>query len=35
MEKAWVGMETPDGEYYVGLDRASAMHPQTLLCLRR
>jgi DMSO/TMAO reductase YedYZ molybdopterin-dependent catalytic subunit len=30
-EKAWVGLETPDGEYYVGLDRASAMHPQTLL----
>ena len=31
MQKPWVGMETPDGEYYVGLDRASAMHPQTLL----
>jgi DMSO/TMAO reductase YedYZ molybdopterin-dependent catalytic subunit len=30
-EKRWVGLETPDGEYYVGLDRASAMHPQTLL----
>jgi DMSO/TMAO reductase YedYZ molybdopterin-dependent catalytic subunit len=30
-EKPWVGLETPDGEYYVGLDRASAMHPQTLL----
>jgi hypothetical protein len=29
--KPWVGFETPDGEYYVGLDRASAMHPQTLL----
>ena len=28
----YVGMETPDGEYYVGLDLASAMHPQTLLC---
>ena len=27
----YVGMETPDGEYYVGLDLASAMHPQTLL----
>ena len=26
-----VGMETPDGGYYVGLDMASAMHPQTLL----
>jgi hypothetical protein len=31
MQKAWVGLETPDGEYYVGLDRASALHPQTLL----
>jgi len=29
--KPWIGLETPDGEYYVGLDRASAMHPQTLL----
>jgi hypothetical protein len=29
--KPWVGLETPDGEYYVGLDRGSAMHPQTLL----
>ena len=28
----YVSMATPDGEYYVGLDRASAMHPQTLLC---
>jgi hypothetical protein len=28
----YVGMETPDGEYYVGLDMDSAMHPQTLLC---
>ena len=25
-------MQTPDGEYYVGLDMASAMHSQTLLC---
>jgi len=31
MQKAWVGLETPDGGYYVGLDRASAMHSQTLL----
>jgi hypothetical protein len=30
-EKPWVALETPDGEYYVGLDRAAAMHPQTLL----
>jgi hypothetical protein len=29
--KPWVALETPDGEYCVGLDRASAMHPQTLL----
>jgi DMSO/TMAO reductase YedYZ molybdopterin-dependent catalytic subunit len=28
----YVSMETPDGEYYVGLDMESAMHPQTLLC---
>lgn len=27
----WVGMETPDGEYYVGNDRATMNHPQTLL----
>ena len=28
----YVSLETPDGAYYVGLDTASAMHPQTLLC---
>jgi hypothetical protein len=28
----YVGMQTPDREYFVGLDTASAMHPQTLLC---
>jgi hypothetical protein len=28
----YVALETPDGNYYVGLDLASAMHPQTLLC---
>ena len=28
----YVAMQTPDGEYYVGLDMASAMHSQTLLC---
>jgi DMSO/TMAO reductase YedYZ molybdopterin-dependent catalytic subunit len=28
----YVGMETPDGEYYIGLDMKSALHPQTLLC---
>ncbi len=31
MQKPWVGLETPDGDYYVGLDRASAFHPQTIL----
>lgn len=31
-EKAgFVGMRTPDEEYYVGLDMPSALHPQTLL----
>jgi DMSO/TMAO reductase YedYZ molybdopterin-dependent catalytic subunit len=28
----YVGMQTPDHEYFVGLDIASALHPQTLLC---
>jgi hypothetical protein len=28
----YVGMSTPDKEYYVGIDMASAIHPQTLLC---
>jgi hypothetical protein len=28
----YVQLETPGGGYYVGLDKASAMHPQTLLC---
>lgn len=27
----YVGMETPDKTYYVGIDMPSAMHPQTLL----
>jgi DMSO/TMAO reductase YedYZ molybdopterin-dependent catalytic subunit len=27
----YVALETPDREYYVGLDMASALHPQTLL----
>lgn len=27
----YVGMETPDQQYYVGIDMPSAMHPQTLL----
>jgi len=28
----YVGLETPDRAYYVGLDMQSALHPQTLLC---
>lgn len=28
----YVGMQTPDEKYYVGLDMESALHPQTLLC---
>jgi DMSO/TMAO reductase YedYZ molybdopterin-dependent catalytic subunit len=28
----YVRLVTPDGDYYVGLDLASALHPQTLLC---
>ena len=29
---SYVALETPGREYYVGLDMASALHPQTLLC---
>jgi DMSO/TMAO reductase YedYZ molybdopterin-dependent catalytic subunit len=28
----YVSIETPNGGYYVGLDTASVLHPQTLLC---
>lgn len=28
----YIGLETPDKGYYVGIDMASALHPQTLLC---
>jgi DMSO/TMAO reductase YedYZ molybdopterin-dependent catalytic subunit len=28
----YVGLATPGGGYYVGLDAGSALHPQTLLC---
>jgi hypothetical protein len=28
----YVGMQTPNREYYVGLFREDALHPQTLLC---
>lgn len=27
----YVGLQTPDKQYYVGLDMASALHPQTIL----
>lgn len=29
---SYLGLSTPDKEYYVGIDMASALHPQTLLC---
>ncbi len=28
----YVGMDTPNGDYYVGLFKEDALHPQTLLC---
>ena len=28
----YVGLQTPDKKYYVGLDMPSALHPQTMLC---
>jgi DMSO/TMAO reductase YedYZ molybdopterin-dependent catalytic subunit len=28
----YIGLQTPDKKYYVGIDMASALHPQTLLC---
>jgi DMSO/TMAO reductase YedYZ molybdopterin-dependent catalytic subunit len=28
----YVGLQTPDNGYYVGIDMPSALHPQTLLC---
>jgi hypothetical protein len=31
----YVSIATPDGEYYVGLDMESMLHPQTLLCYER
>jgi DMSO/TMAO reductase YedYZ molybdopterin-dependent catalytic subunit len=31
-QAGYIGMQTPDEKYFVGLDAASAMHPQTLLC---
>jgi hypothetical protein len=29
---SYVGLITPDGGYYVGIDMESALHPQTMLC---
>lgn len=35
-EKAdYVGLVTPDGDYYVGLDMPSALHPQTILAYEK
>jgi DMSO/TMAO reductase YedYZ molybdopterin-dependent catalytic subunit len=28
----YIGLNTPDAAYYVGIDMPSALHPQTLLC---
>jgi len=28
----YTGLSTPDKQYYVGIDNASIMHPQTILC---
>jgi DMSO/TMAO reductase YedYZ molybdopterin-dependent catalytic subunit len=30
-QKQYMGLETPNGAYYVGLERESILHPQTLL----
>ncbi|GGI23754.1 molybdopterin-dependent oxidoreductase [Pedobacter mendelii] len=31
VEKNYMGLETPNGEYYIGLERDSVLHPQTIL----
>ena len=31
-ESKYLGLATPDEEYYVGIDMPSALHPQTILC---
>lgn len=31
IQKEYVGLETPNGAYYVGLERESILHPQTIL----
>jgi DMSO/TMAO reductase YedYZ molybdopterin-dependent catalytic subunit len=28
----YVGLNTPDKKYYVGIDTKSILHPQTILC---
>lgn len=33
-DASYVGLETPNGDYYVGWDIESILHPQTLLVLR-
>jgi hypothetical protein len=30
--RKYIGLATPDKQYYVGIDMPSALHPQTLLC---
>ena len=32
MAMKYLGLATPDKQYYVGIDMPSALHPQTLLC---
>lgn len=34
-DASYVGLETPDGEYYVGWDLDAILHPQTLLALEQ
>lgn len=31
-QRNYIGLVTPDQKYYVGIDMASALHPQTILC---
>lgn len=31
VKKKYIGLETPNGKYYVGLEMESAVHPQTIL----
>ncbi len=34
-DASYVGLETPDGEYYVGWDLDTILHPQTMLALEQ